>query len=289
MALKIYTQPVFVPAYEVGRVTWLTGDGVNDTFDIQFGTSVNAADTVQVDLEYFARYLGGLSFPTTTTFQVSEVPAQNSQIVLPSNSYVLQSAYDQVFIEGAPDPANVSDVTFYVAEDGTGLTTNIYDSLPGEPGIGILLSNLVTAAGAQLSWCQLACADASGNVLTYQATGTTLYTAKYGGFTQLASACNPLATTLLTTSASSTLFVPGDYIRLNPGGGNQEDVRITAKSTNTLTISGTNFAHVAGENVFMVGRQFYWRITLPPDVLEGDPASFINLAIAVENSVESRL
>ncbi len=289
MALKIYKQPVFSSPYEVGRVNWYTGDGLKDTFEIQFGTSVNSGDTAQVDLDYFARYLGGLSFPDTTHFTLSDIPAQNSQIVLPSNSYVEASGFDQSNVTGVDGAANVVDVPFWLAEDGSGLTTNIYDALPGDPGIAILFSNLVTAAGAQTSWCQLACADSSGNALTYQATGTTLYTAKYAGFTQMASACNALATTLLTTSASATTFVPGDYIRLNPGGGNQEDVQITAKSTNTLTVTGTNFAHSAGENIFMVGRKFFWRLTFPIDILNGSPGVFLNLAITVENSVESRL
>ncbi len=289
MALKVYKQPIFTPSYEVGRINWYTGDGAEDTFEIQFGTSANSGDTAQVDLEYFARYLGGLSFPDTTHFQLSEIPAQNSQIVLPGNSYVEAAGFDQVTVSGVSGDATVVEVPFWVSEDGTGLTTNIYDSLPGEPGIAILFSNLVTAAGAQASWCQLACADASGNALTYQATGTTLYTGKYSGFTQMASACDALATTLLTTSASATTFVAGDYIRLNPGGGNQEDVQITAKSTNTLTITGTNFAHVEGENIFMVGRKFFWKLTFPVDILGGDPGVFFNLGITVENSVESRL
>ena len=179
MALKVYNSAIFTPAFEVGRVNWYTGDGVNDTFQIQYGTSVNTGDTIQVDLDYFARYLGGFTFPDTTHFQLSEVPPLNSQIVAPSNSYVAQRGFDQASVPGVTGAANVTETAFWVAEDGTGLTTNIYDGLPGDPGISILLSNLCTAAGAQVSWGQLACADASGNALTYQATGTTLYTAKY--------------------------------------------------------------------------------------------------------------
>lgn len=290
MALRIYNFPIFTPAYECVQPSVYTGDGITDTFVLQNDiTSVNIGDTIQVDLDYFSRALGGFTFPTSTTVQLSEIPDLNSQIIVPGNSYVLAEAYDQVTVSGETSPANVKDVPFWVADDGAGITTTIYDAMPGTPGINILFTNMVTAAGAQVSWCQLACADASGNALTYQATGTTLYTGKYAGFTQMASACDALATTLLTTSASATTFVPGDYIRLNPGGGNQEDVQITAKSSNTLTITGTNFAHGAGENIFTVGRKFFWRMTIPPNLLAGDPASFYNLPLTVSCTLISRL
>lgn len=289
MALKVYNLGVFAPAYEVGIVTGFTGDGTTITFPLAPKTSVTTGDTIQVDLDYFSRALGGFTFPDVNNVTLSEAPPLNSQGIIPGSSAVVAAGFDQVTVTGVTGSANVVDTPFWVAEDGSGLTTNIYDAEPGTPGIAILFSNMVTAAGAQTSWCQLACADASGNALTYQATGATLYTAKYGGFTAMASACNAGATTLLTTSASSTLFNAGDYIRINPGNPSQEDVQITAKSTNTLTITGTNFAHSEGEFIFMVGRKFWWRLTIPVDILGGEPGNFYNLPIGVFNSVESRL
>lgn len=289
MALQIYNNSTFTPGNAVVQPSTFTGTGVEDTFTLQNDiSSVNVADTIQVDLDYYLRALNGFSFPTTTTIQISEVPPDGSQILVPGNNAIVFSAFDQVTVSGVDSPANVDEVAFWVADDGAGLTTTIYDSMPGTPGVGILFTNLVTAAGAQTSWLQLACADASGAALTYQATGTTLYTGKYSGFTALASACSALATTLLTTTASSTDFVAGDYIRINPGGGTQEDVQITAKSTNTLTISGTNFAHSAGEFVFMVGRKFWAKLQYPVGILEGQPASFYNLPLTVQATLDSR-
>lgn len=277
MALRVYNQELFVPAAQVVQPSVYTGDGTTDTYTLQNGiTSVNVADTIQVDLDYFLRALGGFEFPDTNHITISEVPPLNSQILVPGNNAVVFSAFDQVNVTGVTSPANVKETSFWVADDGTGLTTTIYDSMPGTPGVGILFSNLVTAAGAQISWMQLACADASGNALTYQATGTTLYTGKYSGFTALASACSSLATTLLTTTASTPDFVAGDYIRINPGGVTQEDVKITSKVGNTLTITGTNYAHSAGEFIFMVGRKFFAKLTMPSGILGGSPASFYN-------------
>ena len=289
MALSVYNNSTFVPGNQVVQPSTYSGDGSSDTFPLQNDiSSVNVADTIQVDLDYYLRALNGFSFPTTTTMQISEVPPDGSQILVPGKNAVVFSAFDQVTVSGVDSPANVDEVAFWVADDGTGLTTTIYDSMPGTPGIGILFTNLVTAAGAQTSWLQLACADASGSALTYQATGTTLYTGKYSGFTAMASACNALATTILTTTASSPDFVVGDYIRINPGGGTQEDVQITAKSTNTLTISGTNFAHSTGEFIFMVGRKFWAKLTFPPDILAGAPASFYNCPLTVQATLDSR-
>ena len=289
MALRVYNNDSFTPGNQVVQPSVYTGDGVEDTFELQNNiTSVNVADTVQVDLDYYLRALGGFEFPDTTHISISEVPPLNSQILVPGNNAVVFSAFDQVTVTGVDSPANVDEVPFWVADDGAGLTTTIYDSMPGTPGVGILFTNMVTAAGAQVSWMQLACADASGNALTYQATGATLYTGKYSGFTAMASACSSLATTLLTTTASSTDFVAGDYIRINPGGGTQEDVHITAKSGNTLTVSGTNFAHSAGEFIFVVGRKFWARMTIPVNVLSGAPGSFYNLPITVQATLDSR-
>lgn len=289
MALRIYNNDNFSLGNQAIQPSTYTGDGSTDTFTLEHGTtSVNIADTIQVDLDYYLRALNGFSFPTVNTIQISEAPPLNSQVLVPGNNAVVFSAFDQVDISGVTSPANVQEVAFWVADDGAGLTTTIYDSMPGTPGVGILFTNLVTAAGAQTSWLQLACANASGDALTYQATGTTLYTGKYSGFTAMASACTALATTLLTTTASSTDFVAGDYIRINPGGGTQEDVQITAKSGNTLTITGTNFPHSAGEFIFMVGRKFWARLELPVGILGSAPASFYNCPLTVQATLDSR-
>jgi hypothetical protein len=288
LALRVYRQFPFIGSNEIRRVDTATADG-GTVYPLTNNSSVNVGDTIQADFDYYSRALNGFSFPTISSVELSTAPEVGAQILIPGNTYLLFDVFDQVNVSGVDSPANEEEVTFYVADDGSDLTTQIYDPMPGTPGIGILFSNLVTAAGAQVSWMQLACADASGNVLTYQATGTTLYTAPLDGFTQLAASGAAGTTTLLTVSGSATSFYAGDFITLNPGGPNEEDVRITAKVSNTFTITGTNFDHSPGENIFTKGRQCYAKVTVPVGILNQVAANLINLGLQTQATLVSRL
>lgn len=287
MALRVYRSFPFTPDSEIGLVNQYTGDGVTDTFTLTNNTSVTTGDTIQFDLVYYSRPLGGFTYPDLNHFELSSAPPSNSQGLAISTSVLEYSGFDQVTVDGAPSPANVIEQRFYVADDGTELTTTIHDSQPGQIGVGILFSNLVTAAGAQVSWMQLACANAAGDALTYQATGTTLYTAKFAAFSTLSASGAASTTTLTIASASG--FYAGDFVTINPGGGTEEDVQITSIASNTLTISGTNFPHNTGEFVFVRGRGFWSKCTIPVNALGGVAGNLINLALSVRSAKVSRL
>lgn len=287
MSLRLYRAFPFVPSNEVGLVNQYTGDGATTTFPLTNNTSVTTGDTIQFDLVYYSRPLGGFSYPDSTHFTLSSAPPSNSQGLATSTSVLEYSGFDQEQVDGAPSPANVIEQKFYVADDGTDLTTTIYDAQPGAPGIAILFSNLVTAAGAQTSWMQLACADASGNALTYQATGTTLYCAKFYAFTSLSASAAAGTTTLQIASASG--FTAGQFITINPGQLSEEDVQITSIASNTLTITGTNFQHNSGEFVFMKGLEFWSKCTIPINALGGVAGNLINLALTLKSTKVSRL
>lgn len=287
MALRVYRSFPFVPGSEIGLVNTYTGDGTTTEFLLVNNTSVTTGDTIQADLVYYSRPLGGFTYPDLNHFELSSPPASNSQILATSTSPLEYPGFDQVQVDGAPDPANVIEQRFYVADDGTELTTTIHDSQPGQIGVGILFSNLVTAAGAQVSWMQLACANAAGDALTYQATGTTLYTAKFAAFSTLSASA--IATTTSLQIASASGFYAGDFITINPGGGSEEDVQITSIASNTLTISGTNFPHYEGEFVFVRGRGFWSKCTIPVNALGGVAGNLINLALTCKSAKVSRL
>lgn len=287
MSLRVYSSFPFVPSNEIGLVNQYTGDGTTVTFPLTNNTSVTTGDTIQFDLTYYSRPLGGFTYPDSTHFTLSSAPPANSQGIATSTSVLEYSGFDQEQVDGAPSPANVIEQRFYIADDGTDLTTTIHDAQPGQVGIAVLFSNLVTAAGAQTSWMQLACADASGNALTYQATGATLYVAKYYAFTSLAASAAGGTTTLQVASASG--FTAGQFITINPGNGTEEDVQITSIASNTLTITGTNFQHNAGEFVFMKGLGFWSKCTIPVNALGGVAGNLINLALTVKSAKVSRL
>lgn len=288
MALRIYSDFPFVPENEIGRVDTYTGDGSTTTFELRNKSSVTTGETIQADLVYYNRPLGGFTFPDTSHFTLSSAPPLNSQILAPSTATLVYEGFDQASVPGVSGTANVIDKTFYLAvSDTDDLTSSIYENQPSAPGIAILFSNLVTAAGASTSWCQLACANVNGDALTYQATGTTLYTGTYYAFTQLAASATSGSTSLLTTGASALTL--GDFLTINPGGGTSEDVRITSRTGNNITISGTNYPHYENEFIFMRGRQFWSRVTIPIDALGGEAGNLINLALTSQSAKVSRL
>lgn len=288
MSLRLYSNFPFVLSNEVGLVNTYTGDGSTVTFELRNGTSVTCGDTIQADLVYYSRPLNGFTYPDSSHFTLSSAPPLNSQILSTSTSPLEYSGFDQITVPGSINtPSNVIEKKFYIADDGTDLTTTIHDAQPGQLGIGVLFSNLVTAAGAQVSWMQLACANAAGDALTYQATGTTLYLGKFYAFTSLTASAAGLATTLQVASASG--LTAGQFITINPGGGSEEDVQITSIASNTLTITGTNFIHYSGEFVFMKGLALWSKCTIPVNALGGVAGNLINLALTVKSSKVSRL
>lgn len=238
---------------------------------IQFGTTV------------FQRYLSGFSFPSNSTYTLSSIPPANSQGIVPGSSGLNFAAFDQATVPGVTSPANRDDEGFYLADDGLTLSNiliNKYTAVGTNPGIAILFQNMVTAAGASTTFLALACANVSGTALTYQATGTTLYTDNLQALTSLSASSAALSTSLTVYSASG--MYPGDYIFVNPSGLTQENPKITAISGNTLTITGLNFDHLANEYVAVNGRKFFGRCLIPPNTLGGVTQNYVNIVLTVD-------
>jgi len=291
MALNFYKDFPFVPGNQLIQDDTATGDGVSNTITLRNKTATQVGSAIQADTTIYESYLNAFSFPTAQKVQLSTVPALNSQIVIPGKTGLTFPIFDQVNIPGQSSPANVVDEFFYLADDGTGpanIFVNTYNQVFGTPGIAIFFQNLASAAGAQTTFMQLACADVNGNVMTYQATGTTLYTAPYYALTQVAASSAALTNTLQVLNASG--FYLGDYIIINPGGGTQENVKITGISlvTNTLTTTGQTFQHLTNELVVMNGRKFWARCTLPVGALGGVAQTFFNLGLCYDTILEAR-
>lgn len=285
MALRIYASYPF--SRPVGLTDTYSGNGTQTLFDLINNTSDTLAGVIQFDLTNFIRLIGGYTTPTSSEFVTATAPPLNSQGITPALSSLPFPVFDVTSIPGNTS-ANIRDVPFYLADPGDGITTNSYNEYPGNPGIAILFQNLVTAAGAQTTWTQLACANADGSLGTYQATGTTLYTAPYYALSTLTASAAAGATTLQVASASG--FYAGDFIILNPGGGTVENPQITNinYSTNTLTITGTNYNHFIGESALMNARKFYARVTMPVGALDGIATTFYNLALQSIGTTRAR-
>lgn len=290
MALKIYGNYPFTAP--IGLVDVFAGTGAVSLFNFTNLTAQTVGPTIQFDLVPYTRILGGFSTPTNSSFQLASTPPLNAQGIAPSNIALTFPVFDQAIVPGTPNPtsANVIDVPFWLADDGNGIVSQEYIPMPGAIGIPLFFQNMVTAAGASVAWTQLACANPDGSltVSNYAATGTTLYTAQYIALTTLSASAASLATTIVVAAASG--FYAGDYIFLNPGGGTQETVGVTAINygTNTLTITGINYNHFSGENVFMLGRKFWARCTLPVGTLNGSAANYYNLVLSFQAAIASR-
>lgn len=290
--LKIYYNYPFVPGNEVNQEDTATGDGLTSLFKLVNKSSAQVGEAAQANLTLYHRYLNGLTTPDSTHVQLSSAPPANAQIVIPGQRGVLFDAFDGTDVPGeTAGQANVSTAKFYVADDGTGnpnILVNTYRATPGNPGVAVLFQNLVTAAGASVTWTQLACADAAGNALTYAATGTAIYTDEFYALTSVTASGAALSTTLVV--ASATGIYPGDYVKINPGGLTEENPQITAinYASNTLTLTSLRFDHLAGEYLYMNGRAFWGKVIFPVGVLAGVAQEFINLCLSLDAIVQAR-
>lgn len=291
MALEFYYQLSangFGVGDKVDKVNTYTGDGSTTTRTIVNGSSTTSGRTAQVDTQYYSQALGGLSFPSGSQFTLSTAPPLNSQILLPGLNAVTFTAFDSIGVPSVTAPSNVDDADVYLIDaDPTSISTTKYEAVPGTAGIAILFTNLVTAAGAQTFWTQLACTNSSGTALTYAATAATLYLDNITAFGTL-SASAAIGSTTFTCSTASA-FTIGDFIMVNPGGGNQDNPRITNISGTTITHTGFNFAHSAGENVFHNGYHVKAKVTIPVNALSGQAGTLINLGLRYSAIKISRL
>jgi len=284
MALSFYTDYPFIPQNKMILVDTFTGDGTTKSFTLRNKTSPYLAGAIQADSTIFQRYLNGFSV-SSNTFTLTSAPALNSQIVAPGTVGLNFDVFDTASEPSVSGPANVKEVAFYLADDGLtsqNIFANTYTAVNGNPGIAVLFRNLATAAGASTTWTQLSSADASGNVVSYQATGATLYLPNFYALSSLSASAAPLSTTLVVNQASA--FNPGDYFFINPGQATQENPKILSINnlTNTITHTGVNYAHYSGELIFMNALKLYAKGTLPIGQLNGVAQAFINLGITYD-------
>jgi hypothetical protein len=296
LALGLFAGFPFVPSNRISRIDSAVA-GINQTtYTLKANTAQSVGASIQANAVLYQQYLNGFSFPDNSHVTLSTAPPTGAQVVIPGQVGLTFTLCDQLSVPGQPFPANVGQTKFYLADDMTGpsnILNNKYIAVAGNPGIAIFFSNYATAAGAQLSWSQLACADSNGNALTYQASATILFTDNFQALSSLiTNASSSLTSTTIAIASASANgnFYPGDYIVINPGGANQENVPVTAVNyiNNTLTITGLNYAHLAGEQVFMNARPFYGQMTMPLGFLGGVAQTEINIVPVFDVMVVAR-
>ena len=290
MGLNLYYNNPFTLGSLVDPVDTYTGDGVTTTFKLVAKFSTRLGSTVEFDnIEYYM-YNQGFTKGAGNTFTLSSAPPAASQGVAPGTTCLTFAAYDQTSVAGVSNP-NLAQIPIYIAADD--IQNFQYMPFPGNTGIEIAFVNLITSAlvPPQISWVQLACSGNFGAVGTYQSAGTPLVTAGLFTFGQMASATTTTGTNVQITCLTAGNFLVNDYIRLNPGGVNQEDCRINTISiaTNTITVDGATYIHAANESFYTCGRLIWALMTIPLNATNGTAASFYNLACRVRATQFSRL
>lgn len=288
MSLLVYKDTPFFSGNQVDEVDVYTGNGVTTTFVLSRKTVSRLAATVQFDATQYYSYNSGF-VKTLTGFTTNTAPPLNSQGIAPGLTNLLfDQLFDQDNIPGTTSP-RVQEIPLYIA-DSSDIPLYKYTQIPSLPGIELSIVDFVSSAGALTSFIQLACAqsDATGAALTYQATGTALYTGVLTAFGGLLASSAASASSILVDLASS--FTLGDYVYLNAGQPTQEIVKFIGYSPPyTMLLTGATYPHSKGETVYACGRKFWMKCTVPLNETGGQAANFIDLSLRTRFVKRSRL
>lgn len=288
MAINFYLDESFTPGSALDPVDWYTGDGITSTFVLVNKSVQRLSSTVQANSIQYYEYNAGFSKSIPgNSFTLSSVPPLNSQIVAPGISQLVSAVFDQDVVEGVVDP-RVSEVPFWMG-DSSDIHIQYYTNLPQASGIQISLVDLISATGAQTSFCQFACADpTTGLAMTYGATGADLYTGPISAFGVTNASAAAGASSILCSTASS--FYVGDYVYFNIGSVNQEIRKIASKTTSSMTFSTEfDFNHDAGETLYAMGRKFWLKTTIPTNYANNQPVNYYDLGLRRRGRIVSRV
>lgn len=289
MALNFFTDESFTAGSTLDPVDTFTGNGSTTTFTLTQKSAQRLSSTIQAGSNQYYQYNGGFTKNIAAgTFTLSSAPGLNTQIVAPGISQIVCPVFDQNVVAGVTNP-RVYETPVWIG-DGSSIQNFSYSNLPQLSGIEISLVDLVSSAGANTSWFQLAPANVDGTVGIYGATGAALFTPALQAFgTTLASAS---ASANAVFCATASTFAAGDYIAINIGNSSQEYKKITTinNTTGQMTLStNLDFSHVIGETVFTCGRKFYLKVTIPTNAASNTATNFYDTALRRRGRIISRV
>lgn len=279
MAFTVYTEDLFISTNEVGQVDTLVTDGVEDTYDVLNKDIADVGSTIQVSNQKKRLYDGGFEKNDDDTVTFNEVFPVGLQGVIPAVGTLSAAVYDTDSVPNVDDP-RITEMSI-IFGDLDDIHINYYVPKANEIGISISFVNLITSGGnPDLSIVQLACCNASGTALTYQATGTTLYTDQLAGFSTIAAsgAAGVSYVDVVDAANGNFYFIAGDFIKINSGEPTQEIRRISSISTNRLNLdSALTFDHLEDETVYSSFREVKAKWTIPEGMTNGEAENFYNL------------
>lgn len=286
MSLEIFYSEDFTIASDLDPVDTFTGTGADNTFELVYKSGTSLAATITAgNLQYY-QFNGGF-IKDGNEFTLSSIPLLGSQIVAPGLVALTFSAYDQEEVDGVANP-RVSEIPFYLG-DPSSIHLLSYTNLPQYAGIRISFVDLISGAGADLTWVELSSSDPStGLALTYAATGTPLYTSALSSYGVLSASSAAGASSIMTSSAST--FNVGDYVIIDIGTGTSEIRKVASKTSNSLTFFTTmDYSHTASETVYAMGRKFWARCTIPENAANNQAFNFWELGIRRQCKIVSKV
>lgn len=280
MTLHFLFDEPFTDATKVDKVNLFTTTGLTATFPVTDIARVGS--TIQYSSTLKRLYNGGFTKNSNNTVTLDTTPAAGLQGAVNGLQSIISTTYDNTTQVAN---GNIKETAFYVGNiENPQLVYHIPQT--GASGIQLFFTNNITGAGgADLTWVQLACANSAGAALTYQATGTTLYTANMSSFSTVAASSAQGATTISVVNAQAGFtFWAGDFLHFNFGQNNAEILRLSSISigatATTLTMAGSfNYTHAVAEPVYFCARKFWMKHTTPIGFTNNQATNYYNISI----------
>lgn len=278
MSLKLYFDIPFSSATEVNQINPFVTTTGEDTYAVDDISTIGS--TIQLSALLKRLFDGGFVKNGDNTITLDSVPAPGQQGVVSGLQSIISTTYDNTNV--IPN-GNIEEFPFYLGniEDPN---FYYYTPQPGASGIQVFFTNNITGIGPDLSWVQLASANAAGLALTYQATGTVLHTANMSSFSTVTASSAAGQNTIIVGNAQAGFqFWPGDYLHFNFAQSNGEILQlssVTIAASTTLTLSGSfNFDHAVGEPVYFCARKFWCKRTTPIGYTANQATNYYNLSL----------
>ena len=263
------------------RVYKTTGNGTSNTFalDTTLLNGLQVGTMGQINATLKPRSSGAMKISGDSVI-FDEIPANGATIIIPG-----QTSHDFGVSDQDDALGRTYTRVFYIADPST-IHLYMYKVPPDVAGIKVWMEDLYVG-GAASSWWQLAPAQADGTAGTYASAGSPIYTPAILGQSYLDGASSALDGTIDVEDGSQ--FNEGDYLMINPTQGDQEILRISTISGNTLTVpTGIALNHADGSSILACGRKFFARITVPLNVAGGIPYNFFDVGLAYYTRVAAR-
>lgn len=285
MALHYYLEETLNSGSQIDPLDSFTGNGSSATFTLVYKDATRLGSTVTVESTQYYQYNGGFT-KGSNSFTLSSTPVTNAQIVAPGITALTASAFDQDVVDGETNP-RVTEVPFYLA-DTNEIHLQYYTNLPSAPGLEISLVNMVSSFGADLTWCQLACANVDGTAGTYGTAGAGLYTSAIQSFGTVSASATAGASSI--NCSNSSTFIPGDYVIINIGNSTREIRKVSSVTSTAINFTTAfDFAHYTGETIYACGRKFWMKVTIPTNAANNLPTNFYDVGLKRRGKIISRV